>query len=85
MQLEWNQDDGRDFYGKATYEFTLAADYPVRIDISAEEIDQVSFWSSRLPIYSLTKTFPSKQRLILSPMLSRRKYQNSPSSCKLFS
>ncbi|NLI38983.1 MAG: M23 family metallopeptidase [Clostridiaceae bacterium] len=39
MQLEWNQDDGRDFYGKATYEFTLAADYPVRIDISAEEID----------------------------------------------
>jgi len=39
MQLEWNQNDDRDFYGKATYEFTLVADYPVRVDISAEEID----------------------------------------------
>jgi len=39
MQLEWDQGDGRDFYGKATYEFTLDADYPVRFEISAEEID----------------------------------------------
>jgi len=39
MQLEWNQRDDRDFYGKATYEFTLNADYPVRFEISAEEID----------------------------------------------
>lgn len=39
MQLEWNQGDDRDFYGKATYEFTLAADYPVRFEISSEEID----------------------------------------------
>ncbi|HPU21371.1 MAG TPA: M23 family metallopeptidase [Thermoclostridium caenicola] len=39
MQLEWNQAENRDFYGKATYEFVLAADYPVRFEISAEEID----------------------------------------------
>jgi murein DD-endopeptidase MepM/ murein hydrolase activator NlpD len=39
MQLEWNQRDDRDFFGKAAYEFALSADYPVRIDISAEEID----------------------------------------------
>lgn len=39
MQLEWNERDDRDFFGKAAYEFVLNADYPVRIDISAEEID----------------------------------------------
>lgn len=39
MQLEWDQAEDRDFYGKATYEFSLAADYPVRFEISAKEID----------------------------------------------
>lgn len=39
MQLEWDRQEGRDFYGNATYEFSIAADYPPRIEISAKEID----------------------------------------------
>lgn len=39
LQLEWTRREDRGYYGTARYEFTLEADYPVRFDISATEID----------------------------------------------
>ena len=39
MQLGWSKTDSRDYYGKATYEFELYADYPVGFEISGSEID----------------------------------------------
>jgi len=39
IQLEWEQKEGREFYGNAIYEFVLNADYPPGIEISAGETD----------------------------------------------
>lgn len=39
LQLGWSKNYSRDFYGKATYEFDLEAEYPVGFEISASEID----------------------------------------------
>ena len=66
MQLEWNQDDGRTFMERPHMSLHWLPTILYALIFPLKKSIQVSFWSSRLPIYSLTKTFPSKQRLILS-------------------